>query len=321
MKKLYIGIDVGGTNIKSGLVYSDGKTKDITVTKLVEDWKYYKGLTELPKMIYREIKRLINNNKLADKQISGIGIAVASPITSDGIISETTTFSKSIQRFNLHKEINKLYPAKYCFAVDTQAAAYGEFKSGAGKGYNNILAVFCGTGIGGGVIIDGKLLLGSKGIAGPIGHTIVMTKNGLKCICGSYGCLETISSAGAIVKKAIENISKGKLKILSKLCNYDIQNITPHLVYIAAKKKDKDAINIFAETGYYLGIAILNAITIISPEIVILGGGLAEAGDFIIKPIQDIIKKMAFPKENRKIKIVKAKLGLYSGVIGAAKLV
>ena len=315
--EIALGIDIGGTNVKAGLVDAQGRLLHVVQKPLNESWKYSeKDIKNIPSKIYEII------NMFAGKGIKNrfqkIGVAIATPITPDGLVTTVAHHRKTWQYYDLACAMSRLFPASYSFAVDTNAAAYGEWKFGAGRGYDNLVCVFLGTGIGSGIIIDGKILLGSKGMAGSFGHTVILADGGKKCNCGGYGCVETLCSADSIVRRAMYAIRNGSKTRISELCENDMRKITPRLIYDAVLKGDKLAEDIFKEVGYYLGIGLLNFLTVISPEVVVLGGGIAGAGKFIVEPIRKVIRGQAFPPESRKTKVIRAKLGIYSGVIGVA---
>ena len=201
---------------------------------------------------------------------------------------------------------------------DVNAMTLGEFRHGAGVGYQNVVALTLGTGVGGGVVIDGQVYHGSQNTAGELGHTIV-EPDGRYCGCGNQGCLEAYAGAKSIVERTQEKIDAGRSTILAKAIT-DGTALTPLQIAEAAQAGDKVAIEIFAETGRYIGIALTSIAHILNPQIAIIGGGIAEAGEkLLFEPIRTELSKRAMDIPAR-MKIVKAYLGNDAGIVGAAML-
>ncbi len=202
---------------------------------------------------------------------------------------------------------------------DVRCAALGEYNYGAGKEYNNMICLTVGTGIGSGIIIDGKLLRGANFSAGEIGHMILKDKEGPICGCGGTGCFETLASGPSIVEMAEKYIMGGKSAKFRELAGDG--EITPEIVARAASFGDEVAKTIYKITGYWIGIAITNVVNLLNPEIVIIGGGVTNAGDLLMDPIKQTVKERALKTATEKLVITTAKLGNNAGVIGASLLV
>ena len=202
---------------------------------------------------------------------------------------------------------------------DVNAMTLGELRHGAGIGYKNIVALTLGTGVGGGVVIDGKVYHGSQNTAGELGHTVV-EPNGRYCGCGNQGCLEAYTGAKNIVERTQEKIETGRSTILAKAIIKNGTALTPRQIAEAAHAGDKVAMEIFAETGRYIGIALTSIAHILNPQIAIIGGGIAEAGEkLLFEPIRTELSKRAMDIPAR-MKIIKAHLGNDAGIVGAAML-
>ena len=205
-------------------------------------------------------------------------------------------------------------------ANDVNAVALGEATFGAGKGYANSLCITLGTGVGGGIIIDGKLYVGSHQFAGEIGHMVV-EKDGLKCNCGGIGCMERYVGSNYIIGYAVEAIKNGRKTKIEKLVNKDLSKITPKVIADAAKQNDKLALEIWDKIGRYIGVILGSVLNFLDPGVIIIGGGVSQAGDFVLKPIRNEVKKRAYPMLTKIVKIVPAKLGDDAGCIGSSQLV
>ena len=201
---------------------------------------------------------------------------------------------------------------------DVNAMTLGELRHGAGVGYKNIVALTLGTGVGGGVVIDGKVYHGSQNTAGELGHTVI-EPNGRYCGCGNQGCLEAYAGAKNIVERTQEKIETGRSTILAKAIKNGTA-LTPRQIAEAAHAGDKVAMEIFAETGRYIGVALTSIAHILNPQIAIIGGGIAEAGEkLLFEPIRTELSKRAMDIPAR-MKIIKAHLGNDAGIVGAAML-
>ncbi len=201
---------------------------------------------------------------------------------------------------------------------DVNAMTLGELRHGAGVGYKNIVALTLGTGVGGGVVIDGKVYHGSQNTAGELGHTVI-EPNGRYCGCGNQGCLEAYAGAKNIVERTQEKIETERSTILAKAIKNGTA-LTPRQIAEAAHAGDKVAMEIFAETGRYIGVALTSIAHILNPQIAIIGGGIAEAGEkLLFEPIRTELSKRAMDIPAR-MKIIKAHLGNDAGIVGAAML-
>lgn len=295
-----IGLDVGGTNLRAAVITEKGEI----LKKLKE-----KSSKNIIQTIYKTIENLFSED------IVGIGFAIAGLIDYQ---KGSILISPNLPLIENEEFVNKM-SAKFNVPVvienDANAAAYGELYAGAGKDFSNFVLLTLGTGIGGGIIYNKKLL----NISAEFGHMIINV-NGNRCSCGNLGCLESYASAKAIVSSAIYFLEKGRESILKKYDN-DYKKITTEEIFRAAKRGDSLSIEILKNAGKFLGIGISNIINILSPEAVILTGGLTGAWDIYIKEAITTASKRTFKHLFEKTKIIKSELIDDAGVIGAAGLV
>ncbi len=312
-KTLLIGVDLGGTNMRVGMVTSDGRM----VHRLILPTRVTLGLDKVVERIIKAIQEVINQTIVPGNQIKGIGIG--SPGTIDiqsGIIISSPNFPKWKQVPLKHMIEEKLSIPTF-MDNDANAFAFGEKWVGAGKEVQSLVCLTLGTGVGGGIILNGRIWHGADGMAAEIGHMTVLP-DGLKCNCGNYGCLESYASASSIVRRVCNAIQSGKLTMVLDYAKGNLENITSDLVYQAALKGDELAIHIMNETATFLGIGIANLINLLNPEMIVVGGGLTNAWDIIYPVTLKEVQKRALSEMAKRVKIVRASLGDNSGIIGAA---
>ncbi len=302
--KQAIVADIGGTNIRAALVTSSGEI----VQKLKEP-----NSKEPIQMLYKLIDTLLSEHQ-AD--LTGIGIAVAGLIDSkSGTVLQSPNIS-SLNGINLKQETAQKYNKLVVVENDANAAAFGERWKGTGKKFENFVMLTLGTGIGGGIIVKGKLLQ----VAAEIGH-ISINSNGRPCACGNMGCLETYASATAIVGNAIAEIEKGTESILKAAYKGNFYKITAEDIYKAALDGDSVARTVVREAGKHLGTGIASIINIMSPEAIILTGGLLGAWNIYIEAAINEAAKRALKELYSRVSIVPSELADDAGMIGAAGLV
>jgi len=255
---------------------------------------------------------LLENSQIDKNKVIGLGIAFPGLVNSEKGINYT--------HFNFSdKPISDILQKRFGFPVfienDAKAMALGEYQFGLAKGHKNALSITIDWGIGLGMILDGKLFHGTSGFAGEIGH-IQMKPDGDLCICGKLGCLETVASASALTRKAKGAISNGRMSLLTPLAEKNIELIDASAIINAAKHGDDFAIDLLSEVGKELGKGLSVAIQIINPEIIILGGQIAEAEQFIITPIQQMLNKLCMSQMRNDANIVVSELGQNSRMLG-----
>lgn len=307
MKKYVFGVDIGGTTVKIGYFTSEGE--------LLEKWEITTRVDEGGKYILGDICDSINA-KLAQKNISkddvcGIGMGVPGPVKGDGTVLKCVNLGWGI--FNVAEEMSKLTGLPVKAGNDANMAALGEMWQGGGKGYDNLVMVTLGTGVGGGIIIDGKMLSGVNGAGGEIGHIQVNDKETDVCGCGRKGCLEQYTSATGIVRMA--NIALNNTDKPSALRT--AQYISAKAIFDAAKTGDELALSIVEEHGKCLGKALAQIACVVDPDIFVIGGGVSKAGEIITDTTQKYFQENAF-HACKKIKFALAKLGNDAGMYGGA---
>lgn len=315
-KKYSIGVDLGGTNIVSAIVNCQGKiVSRLKVPTLAE-----RGKEATIKRIIETIHENIVQSTIVLDNIIGIGIGAPGPLDiKRGIINFAPNLPGWID-VPLKKKLENEFNMKVVLENDANAAAWGERCFGAGQGVNNLVCFTLGTGIGGGIIIDGKIYHGNNYGAAELGHMTV-NKDGPRCNCGNYGCLEAYSSATGIKNRIINRVEEG---IKSEFLNFDDDKLFESLrlksIFEAARKGDKLTKGVVEEAISYLGIAIANIANILNPEMVVLVGGITNEGDKLLIPLGEEVKKRAFYSNYKSLKIVIGKLGGNAGVFGAAAL-
>jgi len=292
MKNKIIGIDIGGTKISCVLATDKGKIlkKEVIVTT---------G----PKKSLDKIIAIIKTFPL--RSIRGIGVGSPGPLDPiKGIILNTPNM-RSWHNFNVKQYLRQHFKMPIVMDNDANAAGLGEKIFGAGKKAKNIFYFTVSTGVGGGLILDGKIHQGASFDAAEAGHMVIL-QNGPKCGCGKKGCLEALSSGPAIAKRA--KAQGLKLKTAKEVVD-------------AAKAGNKKALKIVEEAAYYLGIGVANIMNVINPDMIVIGGGVSQAGNLLFKTVRKIAKKESFGQTYKVCPIVPAKLGAHSGDLGAVSLV
>ena len=307
-----IGIDLGGTDIKAGLVSATGELSCQVVLPTHVD-AGPKAVASRIAEATREVVAKAEEQRTTD--IIGIGLGAPGLIIAEtGVVHFSPNFPgwTDIPLVDDVKKALGIQSLPVFMDNDVNAMTLGELRHGAGVGYQSIVALTLGTGVGGGVVIDGQVYHGSRNTAGELGHTVV-EPNGRYCGCGNQGCLEAYAGAKNIVERTQEKIAAGSnTKLTSEL--------TPKRIAAAAHAGDSLAVEIFAETGVYIGIALTSIAHVLNPEVAIIGGGIAEAGESLLfEPIRNEFTRRAMDIP-RMMKVVPATLGNRAGIVGAAML-
>ena len=201
---------------------------------------------------------------------------------------------------------------------DVRAITLGEFTFGAGRGAKNMACFAIGTGIGGGVVVNGELVLGIRGQAGELGH-LTIDINGPICGCGNNGCLETFASAPAIANMGVKAVQQGQATLIGELADFDLNRITPKLIADAALQGDEIANRIWKDAGHYIGTGIANILVTLAPNKIVISGGVAAAGELLLNPIRETLKKRVFLVPVDEVEIVMGELGNDAGILGTAQ--
>jgi len=313
MKSYYIGVDLGGTNIKSALFTS-------TFEKLGENrtaTKADKGSDIVLQRMLDNVKELLSSANIPKDDVAAIGIGVPGLLDIDRGISKFSPNFINWENVFVSAWFEKQLQIPTFIDNDVRVNLYGEWYFGAGKGKRNVVLLTLGTGLGSGIVMDGHVLYGCTGSAGEIGH-MNMYRSGRPCRCGSSGCLGRYVSAIGMLRTLKDKLNHGENSILFEWIDGDYDKITAKMVSDAFDKGDKVAIDTLTETGEILGFGLVNVINLYNPEIIIVGGGMAAAGERLLKRTREIVKKHALQISQENCSIVTSALGDTSGMVGAA---
>lgn len=304
--RVVFAVDLGGTHLRMALVDESGNIHKQTKQ-------------ETPKSGSAEciIAALVNAANSWDsyrQAVVAASIMVPGAVDSDKAVVLQAPNLPSLVNFNLKAELEQRLGWRVFLENDANAAAVGEMWLGAARGCSDVVSVTLGTGVGGGVIIDGKLWRGSHGSAGEIGHTTVDPFSGLKCKCGNTGCLELFASATAIVRMTRENLSSFRDSRLKS------DELSAEKVYEAGRNGDELALAVFRRFGMYLGIGLANLITLIDPQIIVIAGGAVNGWDLFSEEMYRQVEERAFRTTAQQVKIARAQCGDNAGLLGAARL-
>ena len=309
MSKVIFGVDLGGTTVKMGYFDTDGNVKDKWE---IPTRKENNGANILPD-IAASIKAKMNEMGMEKNDVIGVGIGVPGPVDANGVIFKAANLGWGV--FSVKEELAVLLGGIPVEAGnDANVAALGEMWQGGGKGYKNLVAVTLGTGVGGGIIVEGKVLTGATGAGGEIGHIHIVDDEPEACGCGNHGCLEQYASATGISRLAKRRLAEDDKP--SSLRNGDL---SAKAVFDAVKAGDEVAKEIAVRFGQYLGKGLAAVACVVNPEIFVIGGGVSKAGDVLFDYIVEEYKKYVF-RGSRDAKFALAKLGNDAGIYGAARL-
>ncbi len=312
LKKVYLGIDLGGSNISVALANVAGKIIGFDRIETLA----HRGPEQIIDHIIKLAKQLQKSENIPSSVLQAVGVGVP------GVLNYTTgvvRFSPNLPgwiNIPLRQKLRSAFKKTVVVDNDANVAAYGEKWQGAGKKYNHVVVYTLGTGVGGGIILNGKIFHGSSGGAGELGHTTILPEGPL-CACGNRGCLETLVSGAAIGRAGREALQDGNKSLLRELCEDQPENITAKTVFQAARKGDAVAKEIIRRTGKYLGIAIAGIINLLNPEIVIIGGGVSISGRDLLPYVEAEVKKRTMKALAECTRIVTAELADKAGVMGA----
>lgn len=303
------GVDIGGTTVKLGLFTTEGE--------IIDKWEIKtrtenQGEAVLPD-IAEALKAKLEEKKISKDEVEGIGVGVPAPVDADGVVQNTANLGWGYKE--VKRELEELSGMKAEIGNDANVAALGEMWLGAGKGRKNIVMVTLGTGVGGGIIVGGRPLVGAHGAGGEIGHLCVNYEETEHCGCGNTGCLEQYASATGITRLANKRLAKDDKESVLRG-----QEVSAKTVFDAVKAGDAVAEEIAEEFGKYLGYAMANLAAVVDPAAIVIGGGVSKAGEVLLKYVEKNFKEKAF-FANKDTEFVLATLGNDAGICGAAKLI
>jgi glucokinase len=310
-----IGLDLGGTNIVAA-VYSS--RRGILLRSKVATLAH-EGAAAVLGRLAEQARKVQALSGLPASKIAAVGLGSPGPLDARrGVILESPNI-KGWHNFPVSRKLSAKVRHKVVLENDANAAAVGEHRQGAGKGADDMLMLTLGTGVGGGIIIGGKLYSGVDTCAGELGH-ILLSPDGPMIPTGNRGTLEGYASASAIARRARELMAENKKTLLWQLCDGDKRLMSSKLVYLAFKRRDKAATQVWRETAFWLGRGMGSLINIFNPQRIVVGGGVMLGGDELLAMAAAIAKETSFKRPGRTCKILKARLGDDAGVIGAAVL-
>ncbi|MBP3458594.1 MAG: ROK family glucokinase [Lachnospiraceae bacterium] len=309
MAKYSFGVDVGGTTIKMGLFDMEGNVLDKWEIKTRTE---NGGVNVLPDIAHA-VKDKMAERSIEKADVAGVGIGVPGPVDAKGVVHKCVNLGWGV--LNINEELGKLLDIPVKGGNDANVAALGEMWKGGGQGFDSIVVVTLGTGVGGGIIMDGEILTGAKGAAGEIGHIHVEDAETEVCGCGNTGCLEQYASATGVVRLANRTLAKNTKPTCLKAGEVSAKD-----VWDAVKAGDEVAIEIAEQFGEYLGKGLAGVACVVNPEAFVIGGGVSKAGEVLL----DYIRKNYTPyvfHASRDVQFTLATLGNDAGIYGAAKLV
>ncbi|TFD92287.1 ROK family glucokinase [Jeotgalibacillus sp. R-1-5s-1] len=316
MKKFIFGVDIGGTTTKLAVIEESGL--------IVEKWEIPTNTTNNGVSIIPDIAAAVKLKQtqlsISSEQILGIGVGAPGPVNMQTGILYTGVNIGWEQPVALRDELHQQTGLPVVIENDANVAAIGEMWKGAGDGARDVVCVTLGTGVGGGVIVNGDIAHGIKGAAGEIGHITAVPEGGYQCNCGKKGCLETVASATGVVRLAKEEAAKDTSSVLNTLLN-EKGEFSAKDVFDHAKQGDEAALKAVDRLTFYLGLALANLGSALNPEKIVIGGGVSQAGPILLDRLREKFKAFAFPTVAESTEITVATLGNDAGVIGAAWLI
>lgn len=315
-QKPALAVDLGGTKIIAAVVLPSGKIISRRYCFTLADGG--------PELVINRLLSAVNSAiakaKLTASELSGVGIAAAGIIDVDEGLITTSPNLPHWHNIPLRDIVaDKLGITAYVIN-DASAAALGEHRFGVGKGVANLVYLTVSTGIGGGIITDGKLYAGANGCAGELGHMTIDIQ-GPQCNCGNFGCLEALASGTAMSREAMGRLACGESSSMVELVEGRLEDITAEIVASAARQGDTLACDIVTRAAAYLGIGLANLVNIFNPELIVVGGGVSKMGDLLLRQAREVVRERAFQLPARTVRIVRARLGSNSGIMGVAAYV
>lgn len=309
--ELVFAADLGGTHLRVATIDREGKIQ----TRLMQLTPQAEKPNEIVRALIDAAHKCEAKAVEQGATITAVSVAVPGTVNvAEGVVVKAPNVP-SLDGFRLAAALEGELQWPAILENDANAAAIGEMWRGAGRGHGTVICVTLGTGVGGGIILDGKLWRGADGSAGEIGHMGVDPFGGVACTCGSRGCLEVYASATAIVRMTREARPRYPNSML-----HTSENLTSAIVYQAGTEGDELALEVFRRMGVYLGIGVASLINVLNPEVVVIGGGLSNGWDLFEKHMHQQVIERAFPIPARRVKIVKAECGDDAGLLGAARL-
>lgn len=309
----YVGIDLGGTNTKIGLLDEEGNILFSTIVKTESEQGFEKTIERLSNIL----KIQVSNLNISFKNVAGVGLGVPGPVANGRIVKFWANFPWPVN-VDLAAEFEKHLGVPVKVDNDVNVITLGEMWKGGGRGYKNVLGLAIGTGIGGGVVVNGKLVSGKNGAGGEVGH-IKVERDGKLCGCGQEGCWEAYASATGLVREAKSRLTVNKNNLLYERTKD--REVEAKDIFDAARDGDEFSLNLVDYEAEFIALGIGNLLNVLDTDVVVVGGGIALAGDILFDKINEKLRKYAMLSTLEGLKIVQAELGNDAGIYGAAYLV
>jgi glucokinase len=310
---LILGVDLGGSKILTAVTGSQGEmlSRDHSVTPAKE------GHEAVIQSILESAHRALEEADVAVSELTAIGVGAPGLANPETGILYTSPNLPGWRDIPLRDIIQERLGKETFLINDANAAALGELCFGAARGARNFIYITLSTGIGGGIVIDGRIYGGAIGAAGEVGH-MTIDDDGPVCNCGNRGCWETLASGTALAREARHRIKEGAETSIPGYVEDDIEKVTAQVIHSAALQGDRLAQELIARTGYYVGVGLANLINIFNPELIVIGGGLSNIGDMLFQPAFKVARERAYREAFQAVRFTSAELGRNSGVLGAA---
>jgi glucokinase len=314
-----VGVDIGGTNLVVGIVPAGGGRPLALRGRATEPARGPEAVvTDVVRMAREAVREVLDAEGGSPSDVIGLGVGCPGPVDrASGVVIESPNLRW--RDYPLRQRVQALVDWPVIVDNDANCATFGEWWQGAGRGSDSMVGITIGTGIGGGYILDGALVHGASDGAGEVGHTTINV-SGRRCACGNEGCLEAYASGPAIAARAREGLATGAVSVLHELVEGDLDRVTAATVYEAVVAGDAYATGVMTETAKFLGAGIANVINLLNPEVVVIMGGVTQAGDHLFVPLQAEVRRRAFKAMADACRILPAELPHTAGVVGAAGL-
>ncbi len=317
-KPYVVGVDLGGTNVRAAVI--DRETERIVARGENIPSLAMEGIAQTAGQIVLAIETAIAAAGATKDQVLGVGVAVPGHVkANEGLVMWAPNFKDQWKHVPIAHLVETLLSLPVRIGNDANLAALGEFRFGAGRSVRHLIMITLGTGVGAGIIVDGKLLDGADGGAGEVGHMII--NPGGRGGNTAFGTVEGEAQRDGIIERAARKIQQGRPTTLGARVDYDRFALTPAIIAEEALKGDAVALEVYEETGYYLGICVANLINLFNTQMIVVGGGIAQAGEIILEPIRRTATACAIRSMSRTCQIVPAELGDNAGVLGGAAMI
>ena len=311
-----VAVDLGGTKALTVLTDPDGKVVDRTRGETLA----HRGPEAVIGAVVKEIEGLLRSNSISPAQLAGVGIAFAGLYDARNEVVSLAPNLPGWENYPLKERLQQALGVPAYVGNDVTMAALGEHRFGAGQGINDMLFVAVGTGIGGGMVLDGRLYQGHSGTAGEVGHMVVEL-GGPLCVCGNRGCLEALSSGSALARMARDRLRSGESSLLPTLYEGELEELTAEVVFQGALQGDQLARGVVERGALALGVGLAALVNLLNPQLLVVGGGVAAQWGLYVQPAIEHLYRVALPKPAQDVRVAPSALEDLAGVLGAVALV